>query len=51
MKKVKINGEYYTLINKEYDFIQECHYYFVEETEQVFNDLDDDITEYESEEN
>lgn len=48
-KKIKVDGETYTLAKKEYDYLKECHFFYVEEQEQPFNDLDNDIEELESE--
>ena len=48
-KKIKVDGETYTLVKKEYDYLKECHFFYVEEHEQPFNDLDNDIEELEIE--
>ena len=48
-KKIKVDGETYTLVKKEYDYLKECHFFYVEEQDQPFNDLDNDIEELESE--
>lgn len=43
MKKIKINGEIYTFSHKIYDPFNECYWYFVEEEQSPFCDLDEDI--------
>lgn len=48
-KKIKVDGDTYTLTKKEYDYLKECLFFYVEEQEQPFNDLDNDIEELESE--
>lgn len=48
-KKIKVDGETYTLVKKEYDYLKECHFFYVEEQDDPFNDLENDIEELESE--
>lgn len=40
---IKVNGEIYTNVEVEYDFIHECHKYKVVGTDIEFCDLDDEI--------
>jgi len=43
MEKIKINGKEYTLIRKYYDPYYECTYYYTDEQDEPFCDLDNTI--------
>lgn len=49
MKKVKINGNIYTLVKKEYDYFNGGYIYYVAESSEPFNDLDDNVKEIKDE--
>lgn len=42
---IRVNGKIYTLIRKQWDAYQECHWYRVVELDEPFCDLCDDIEE------
>lgn len=42
---IKINGKIYHLVRKEYDPLINGYYYFVQERNEPFCDLDDEIEE------
>lgn len=47
--KILVDGSVYILRKKEYDYLRECHIFYVKDREEPFNDLDNDIEELESE--